>query len=223
MNTFQKPQTVLIDFDGVISKNSVLLLFNCLHGFINRYTPFPREALLEFFKSTVSFPVKSSMELILTSLGIEDKIMELYREVSQMQDYGGTGIKIEENFYSFIDFCKKNSISYRIFSSASKNVKRFSELLERVDNSCICNLKGRSKARYATFSETSQELNIDLKKCLYIDDSPSALMTGKLHGITTVMMLNDIFTLKDYGIFNEFIDYKVNSFKEVEAIIENIM
>ncbi len=223
MKTFQKPQTVLIDFDGVISKNSVLLLFNCLHDFINRCTPFPRKALLEFFKSTVSFPVQSSMELILTSLGIEDKIMELYREVSQMEDYGGTGIKIEEDFYSFTDFCKRNSISCRIFSSAGKNVKRFSGLLERVDNSFICNLKGRSKARYATFSETSQELDIDLKKCLYIDDSPTALRTGKLHGITTVMMLNDIFTLEDYGIFSEFIDYRVNSFKEVETIIGNVI
>jgi beta-phosphoglucomutase-like phosphatase (HAD superfamily) len=214
MNSIQKPEMIFIDFDGVISKNSVLLNIKSAHQFISQYTPIPYEALFSFFKSTTCFSLQHTTSFILSSLGIEDKLSEFYQEQLIKKLYDNTQIKIEDDFYQFLDFCDCNSIRYLVYSSTDKGVKRLSELINRIGNN-ICNLNGQSKANYGTYSNVAKELKIDLKKCMYIDDTPLALLTGKLHGMTTVMMLNDVFTLEDYQIFSLYIDYKINSFTEL--------
>lgn len=219
ISSIQKPEMVFIDFDGVISQNSVLVLFKFIHQFINRYTPVPFEVIQDFLKSTICFHGKQSTELLFSSLGIEDKLPEFFPELGKTEKFEDIQIVIEKEFYSFIDFCNSNSIRYQIFSSASRNVKRFSELIDRIDSTNIYNLNQRPKARAATFLEVAKELEIDLKNSLYVDDAPLALLTGKLHGIKTVMMLNDVFTINDYKRFSSYIDYKINSFTELEAIL----
>jgi len=218
MNPIQKPEMILIDFDGVISKSSILFNIKYFHRFINQYTPFPLKALICFLKSTLCFSMQHTISFFLSSIGLEDKILECYQTI---ESYDNIPVKIEDDFYQFLDFCDRNLIHYLIYSSRDQSVKKFTEITNRIGNNRTYDLNGRSKANYNTFSETAKELAIDLNKCMYIDDMPLALRTGKLHGITTVMMLNDIFTLEDYQIFSNFIDYKINSFTELLSLFQN--
>ncbi|NLW46563.1 MAG: HAD family phosphatase [Firmicutes bacterium] len=220
-NIIKKPELVLIDFDGVISKNSVQLNIESAYKFINQYTPIPYEAILGYVKSTISFSMEHTISFLLSSLGIEDKFLGFKQEQAFTKLYDNNLISIENDFYQFLDFCNQNSIRYLVYSSADKEVKRLSTVIDRIGDDSIFNLKGRSKANYNTYLETAEELGINLKKCVYIDDTPLALRTGKLHGMTTVMMINDDFTIKDYKIFSSYIDYKINSFIELLEIFKN--
>lgn len=217
MNSTQKPEIIFIDFDGVISKNSILTNLNNIHQFINRYTPLPFETLLCLFKWTTCFSIQDTINYLFSSLGIENKIYEFYQKISQVDSYNNIPIKIEDSFYQFLNFCDNNTIRYLLFSAAV-NINQ-TQLANRIGNHNIYNLNDRSKANYYTYLETAKELDIDLKKTMYIDDHPLALLTGKLHGMTTVMMINDVFTIKDYNIYRSYIDHKINSFTELETII----
>jgi beta-phosphoglucomutase-like phosphatase (HAD superfamily) len=97
-----------------------------------------------------------------------------------------------------------------------------SEVIDGFNTDNIYDLKGRSKANDNTFLEVANELNLNLNRCIYIDDNPLALRTGKQHNMTTIMMINDIFTLEDYHIFSSYIDYKINSFTELELIVTKL-
>lgn len=219
----KKPEIIFIDFDGVISRNSVLYNFHTAHQFINQYTPVPFEALFNFFKSTTSFSMQQTLYFLLSSLGIsyiskiqqEQLIMDLYKNNNEL--------KIEPDFFGFLDFCDNNLIRYLIYSSADKSIKGIPELINRIGNNNIYNLNGRSKAASNTYLEAAKELGIDLKKCMYIDDTPLALQIGKLQGMTTVMMLNDVFTLEDYRMFKSYIDYKINTFSQLEELIQKLL
>lgn len=212
----QKPELILIDFDGVISKNSVLLNIKSVYHFINQYTPLPFETILSFIKNTICFSMEQTVDFLFKSLGIEDKISEFYQE--QLKFYNNPQIKIEDDFYDFIDFCEKNSINYLVYSSADKGVKGIPEFINRIKNK-IYSLNGRSKANYHTYLEMVEELKIDLNKCIYIDDTPLALRTGKLLGMMTVMMINEIFTIEDYQVYSSFIDFRIKSFTELKNIL----
>lgn len=221
MNLIQKPEMVFIDFDGVISKNSVLVNMKNAHHFINQYTPIPYEVLFSFLKCTTCFSLQETIDFLISSLGIEDKLSQSHQEQLIMELYTNFGTEIEDDFYQFLDFCDRNSIRYMIYSSAYKGLQGISKLVNRIGKNNIYNLNGHSKANYNTYSEVAKELEVDLEKCIYIDDTPLALRTGKLHGMTTVMMINDVFTLDDYQIFSSYIDYKINSFSELLKTLNN--
>jgi beta-phosphoglucomutase-like phosphatase (HAD superfamily) len=219
VNLKEIPEMIFIDFDGVISKNSVLLNMKNAHQFINQYTAIPFKALFDFLKSTTCFSFQHTISFLLSSLGIEEEISGTDLEKAIADIYSNVEIKIEADFFKFLDFCDRIPIPYMIYSSAAKGIKELSVLSDRVGKNNIYDLSGRSKASYATYSATAEDLKLNLNKCMYIDDTPLALRTGKLHGMTTVMMLNDVFTLVDYQVFSSYVDYAINSFAELEAII----
>lgn len=220
MNSIQEPEMIFIDFDGVISKNSLLDNIKNVHWFINQYTPLPFEFVVSFFKCTMCFSVQHTLNFLFSSLGIEDKLFEIYQEQVIKKFYDNTQIKIEDDFFRFIDFCDHNSFRYLIYSSRDNSIKKLSETINEFNANSIYDLKGRSKANYKTFLEVANELDLNLNKCVYIDDTPLALRTGKINGMTTIMMLNDIFTVEDYQIFSPYIDYKINSFAELSEMFQ---
>jgi FMN phosphatase YigB (HAD superfamily) len=214
-----KQKTILIDFDGVISKNSILYNFRTAYQFINQYTPVPYESVFHFLKSTTAFSMKTTLDFLFTSLGISD-ISELQQEQLLRNLYKNyTTVEIEEHFYHFLDFCDKMSIRYYIFSSADKVLKEIPEFCNRVGIKNIYNLKGRSKADSSTYLSLARDLNINLEKAILIDDTPLALQVGKLNNLTTIMMINDVFTLEDFQTFKSYIDYKINSFSDLGAFL----
>ncbi|HNI96211.1 MAG TPA: hypothetical protein PL169_09105, partial [Leptospiraceae bacterium] len=88
-----------------------------------------------------------------------------------------------------------------------------------IDDSKIANV-GKSKADAGAFSNFIKDMNFF--EWVQLDDSPIALRTGKLSGLTTVMMLNDIFTATDYRPFQQFIDYKTNSLAGFLKILKKL-
>lgn len=217
MAAIPKPEMVLIDFDGTISPNAVSLILQSLHQFINRFTVYPIEELSGFFKRTICFPADRSMHLLFSSLGLEAELPEFYRMVTRLEEYDGTPVAIEPSFFSFLDFCDEQGIAYRVFSSAQSTVKRFSLLQERIGSQHIYDLKGRPKSSSSTFISAAEDVGFALNRCLYVDDSPLALHTAKLNGISTVMMLNEVFSLPEHGTFSSSIDLVIRSFGELTA------
>lgn len=218
-----KKEIILIDFDGVISKNSVLYNFRTAHQFINQFIPVPFESVFHFLKSTTAFSMRDTLSFLFSSLGISD-ISELQQEQLLKNLYKNyTSIEIEEYFYHFLDFCDKKSIRYFIFSSADKVLKEIPEFCNRVGIKNIYNLEGRSKADSNTYLSLAKDLKINLEKAILIDDTPLALQVGKLHGLTTIMMINDVFTLEDFQTFKSYIDYKINTFSDLGEVVNEIL
>ncbi len=218
----KKPDTIFIDFDGVISKNSILYNFKSAYQFINQYISIPYDTVYSLLKSTTAFSMKNTLDFLLASFGITDISRKQQGQLIKNLYKNNIEVKIEDGFFDFIDFCEDNSINYFIFSSAGLSIKGIPELVNRISNNCIYNLNGRSKVNPKTYQEAANELGLDLKKCLFIDDTPLALQIGKIQGMITVMMLNDVFTLEDYQIYSSFIDFKINSFTELGVIFNDV-
>lgn len=219
----QKPGMILVDFDGVVSRNGVKIIFDFFYRFVNRYTPFPQEALMDFFKATISYPTSKTIPLFFTSLGIENRMKQFSEELMQLTEFENRIITIEKDFFHFLDICDTEKIPYRIFSAAANNAKRLTGLFERIKKEYIFNLEERPKSDIKTFIYASEKLGIDPDKCVLIDDSPIALRSAHIAGMTTVMMYNNIFNHKDYIPFRMYINHTIKSFREAEKIIKKLL
>ena len=215
MKNMMNTEMVLIDFDGVISKNAVSLILKKSYEFINRLNPIPYTAYESLFKDVISFPLNETLQLICKSFGLTDHLSELATILKKIEHHNGEALKIEDDFFTFIDFCNDNKIDYLIASSADKSCVRFAKLIDRIGDQNIYDLNGKSKASILTFRDILQEKGIHGEKTIYIEDSPLALKTAKLSNIKTIMMLNEVFTNDDYESFKEYIDQKVTTFTDI--------
>ena len=204
---------IFIDFDGVISKSSVRVTIDFIHHFFNQREPISYNFVESYVKIVSCFPVEDSVNLLFKSLGMERYLKNFYEEFENRDS--DSSIIIEKAFYEFLDFCEKNSIEYRILSLASK--KRL-ELIRNFNPKKILDIK-YSKANSNTYSTILKLFAKNKIEWFQLDDSPLALRSGKKAGLKTIMMLNDVFTIKDYNLNKEFIDYKTFSFNHIKKII----
>jgi hypothetical protein len=211
----KKYRGVLIDFDGVISRSSVDNIIRFVHQYISRHTPIAMEFIHSFIKNVASFPPDLTIPMLLKSLGLENQIRHFYEEFHEF-DNSQKFFSIEPDFAEFIEFCRRNDFQYKIFSLA--NPARLKVIGSELENS-VYSLKGKSKADPRTFRELGLNASIDLKQWIYLDDNPVALRTGKLEGLNTVMMLNNVYTENDFYQFRDFINYRVTSFKEFQNFL----
>jgi transposase InsO family protein len=130
-------------------------------------------------------------------------------------DSDSSRIIIEQTFYEFLDFCDKHSIEYRILSLASKNRL---ELIKGINPKRILGLE-YSKANSKTYTSILKSFSKNKIEWFQLDDSPLALRSGRRAGLKTIMMLNDVFTIKDYQLNKEFIDFKTVSFNHIKKLI----
>ena len=208
---------MLIDFDGVISKTSVQNSIEFIYKFINSLQPISREYIYNYCKVIMSFPLHQSITNLFNSLGLEGCLDDFYQKF-QIFEKDPNSIKIENDFYLFLRFLEEDGIDYRIVSLASK--ERLS-LLRLDSESRIYSLKDRSKADPNTFLHICKDLSIKPNKWIYVDDSPVGLRAAKLSNFKTVMMMNHVFTLKDYRMFKSFIDFKVTSLASLKKKIKD--
>lgn len=211
----QKVKGILIDFDGVIAKNSFEVLADYCITFIkkkrNDVTEIPNAFIKNYLLYTTCFPFEPTMELLFHSLGLSNvELKELRQEIENRNDYNGKKIIIEPDFYSFIDFCNSNEIDCKIVSLASP--KRLSQL--KLGPEYIFPLNNNPKASKNTFNIIINKLHADPKKWFYIDDSPMALHCAKQIRLNTVLMKNRTFKKRDVEPFKSSIDFKINSFSE---------
>lgn len=205
---------IFIDFDGVISKSSVRVTINFLHEYINSIKPISYEFIENYVKSVLCFPVDESVTLLFNSLGIENKLEHFYLKFKKL-DSDRAKIIIEQSFYDFIKFCNEKKIEYRFLSLASVDRLR---LIKDLDMTKILKL-GHSKANPKTYLLALNSLKEYRLRWFQLDDSPLALRAGKLSGLKTIMMINDVFTTDDYKSSREFIDYKITSFSDAKKIL----
>jgi beta-phosphoglucomutase-like phosphatase (HAD superfamily) len=209
-----KKAGILIDFDGVISKNSIQMTCNFIHDFINRFTPIGSEYIENYIKVIASFPVADTVKLLFNALGIGDRLEQFQREFLEF-DSDKNNFIICDDFEEFIEICHKNSIVYKVFSLATPERLRHIDCL---DGDAVLALNNVSKADSATYTNLARDMGLNLKNWYYIDDNPMALRAGKLAGLITAMMTNNMYTEADYQIFKEFIDVRVTSFRELGNI-----
>ena len=208
----QKVNGVLIDFDGVITKNSFEILADYCVSFIKKKRQdafeIPEVFIKNYLQFTTCFPFEPTMQLLFDSLGLKKtELKNLQKEIESIKDYK---ITVEPDFFPFIDFCKKNGIECKIVSLASP--KRLSML--KLGPEYFFPLDNRPKANKNTFSIIVKKLRIDPKKWFYIDDSPMALHSAKQMNLNTVLMKNKIFKKRDVEPFRNSIDNQINSFSE---------
>ncbi len=214
---------LLIDFDGVISKNSVRVMLSIAHRAMNKLTPMPMGALIQALYSTSCQPPVVTSKLTFHSLGLSEKDLEKYfMELISTDEFEGEKIKIEEDFYSFITYCNDNDLKFKIFSTGSVDSSRFADVVKKYGNEIFYDLTDKYKSNPVIYKELLNEFELDPQKVLHIDDSPLALRTSKIVGMQTIMMLNDIFDEKQYDIYHEYIDHKVDTFNELQKYIENL-
>lgn len=210
---------ILIDFDGVISKNIVSIMYRAINSFINNFVPTPLEATKEAMRNSVGLSMKTSFNLLLESFGITESLPDLYQAMINMEEIAGETIKIEPDFIPFINFCKQKKIPFKIFSMADKKQSHVVEILKILGEDKFFNMEGFTKQNIKLYPKIAEQLNINLDRCLMIDDSCVALSTAKKFGVKTIMMENELFTKKDFQTWQPYIDYCVNSFEQIKILL----
>lgn len=216
MAPVKKTEGILIDFDGVIAKEAVDNVINFVYEYINRYTPLEKDYIKTYIKTVACFPTDNSIRFIFSAFGLDEQVSDFFEKFKNF-DKNHNEFKIEEDFTGFIRFCEENNLQYKIFSLAA--FERL-KVVGNISQNNIYSLNNHSKASIHTFKEVENNMKTDLTNWLYLEDNPVALRTGKLAGLTTFMMLNNVFTEDDYNIFNKYIDYTVASFVEAQDIIQ---
>lgn len=220
-------ETIFIDYDGVISKNSMNLITNFMCDFINRFRPIDIDTIISYVKIVNCFSVNESIGLLFTSLGLEKEIDDFRVELDGLKEYKGMCLKIEEDLCDFISFCNESNIKYRIFSLASgekiyntlNSYFNYNQRHGYFDYDNILTCKNASKADPNLYKKIHDETGIDISHCLVIDDNPLTLIAAKQSGAYTSMMTNDIFNNYDYSIYKNYIDFVVSSFTKLKQII----
>jgi beta-phosphoglucomutase-like phosphatase (HAD superfamily) len=205
---------VLIDFDGVIAPETPRLTIEFVHGFINAITPVPAADIHRYVKSVLSFPPGQVIDLLFGAFGLEQHKAAFHAALMKHDQAPGQ-IQIMEDFGPFITLCEEQQIDYRILSLTSET--RFSLLPESVRERVV-GFEGFSKANAGHFERLGREMDVDLTQWAYIDDCPLALRSGKLSGLSTIMMLNSTFGEEDRLAYGEYIDHSVRSFTECHSL-----
>jgi hypothetical protein len=216
----KKIKGILIDFDGVISKNSVTLILDFIHDYINQFIYIPHDVLKNYFKSVICFPTGPAIDLLFSSLGILDKIHDFVKKYHLLTEYKGKSMEIDAGFAGFIDFCKTYNIEYRLLSLAGKSDLRIGKIKSYICDSNIIQLSNRSKADPNTFKDLGEMNHINLREWLYLDDSPMALNSASIAGLNTVVMINKLFTAKDRRLYKESIHHQITGFSDLKRIIK---
>ncbi len=217
----QKAKNIIIDYDGVISKKSVRILFDFTVDYINSITTLPPAIIEAYMKIITAFPLRESVEMFMKAIGLSSNLKDFLTKCSELNIYKGNKVEIDDDFTRFIQYCKDANLQYYILSMADKTTSRMKSLEGIVDGSAILSADNRSKADPAFFNEIVHKISAAPYECLVIDDSPLALRSAKLAGLSTIMMLNELFNDDDYYIFEDFINFKVKTFDDVKSLFHD--
>lgn len=208
---------ILIDFDGVISPNSIPEIVDFLFGYFQKHYPLDREFLLDYVRLVSPFSAQKSIFFLFDSLGLNHLIDDFAEKFSAFEQSGGS-FSLAPDFLPFLDFLDDVHLEFKVFSLAGP------ERLNRYDGRLsdkIYPLTGSSKADTKTFDGLRGALSGDLSRWVYLDDNPLALYLGKTYGLTAVFMKTPVYGEKVYPFFLKNIEFTVNSFKELQVLLKN--
>ncbi len=212
---------IFLDFDGVISSNSVGLMHEWVYQYINKYTPIPikEKTIKEIAKLTTTFPPKSVLELVFQSFGISLDV----KEVQQLMHKGiSEAVVIDPGFSQILKFCSQNDIQVKIVSQRSSIVGAFNQLehVPGLDASMVCSTQGMSKADPACYTQIGSNLKLNLADWILVDDSPYALRAAKIANLKTALMVSPTFNTEDYLEYEDLIDIRLFSLQDLTQIVK---
>ena len=203
----------LVDFDGVIAKNSIEISLSYTHDFINKFTPYHINSLKNYYAAINSFDLKEGLSLLFRALGIEDYLPELTDGLNSLKEYNKQPILLDPGYFDFVAFCKSNDIGCSIFSLANsgkiENLLGFKPDLIKPPSSRF------SKADPVVYSQICESLYLKPREIIVIDDDPLVLRSAKISGMRTILMGNEFFN-NYVPPYQNYIDMMVDSFVEVE-------
>lgn len=213
IKTLQNIKGILVDFDGVISCNSLEITMSFAHDYINEYVPYKFETLESFYRSVNSFDLGKGMELLFNSLGLQDKLNDFFSKLRNLRFYKNLEVEIYDDFLPFLDFCKKENISVKMYSMAEES--RIRNLL----NSKIEIVKLISKTDFRFLKQLHDELKNEKTDWAVIDDDPLALFFASQAGFCTIWRENFLFRPEDQHLYKSFIHFEIKSFTELKSLL----
>ncbi|MFF0159894.1 HAD-IA family hydrolase [Streptomyces sp. NPDC005263] len=220
MDRAASPQTVLLDFDGVLSLNASSLLLLALHEGINRHTELPIEATVTQFKAISTFPQRESLRVLFTGLGIEQHLNAEIDALRSLTSVRGTPLTLGEGVEVFCAQQRARGTRLRVFSTMDRTTARRSLLDGLFRPEDYVALDHSSKADPDTYAALlAAEGVADPAEWLLVDDSPLALRAAKIAGLRTVLMRGAVFSDDDVSAFGSFIDAQVTSFAELGDVL----
>lgn len=210
---------IFIDFDGVISKNSLDITLKFVTNYINKISPLPLGYVKNYYKTVNSFSLFDALYLLFNSLGLTNQLNDMLEKIKNLKEYNNEIISITEDFYHLIDYCNKNDIRYIILTLAPFN--KIQLFLDKIPIKNICCLEKKTKANVNTYEHLKKDLNINLNNWILIDDDPLALTTANICGLKTILMKSTLFDESYIYDFGQFINAKVDSFDNIINYLRN--
>ncbi|MFH9569868.1 HAD family hydrolase [Streptomyces sp. NPDC017230] len=222
MDRDTRAQTVLLDFDGVLSLNASSLLLRALHEGINRHTDFPYGATAAQFKAISTFPQRDSLRVLFAGLGIEQHLAAEIAALRSLTAVGGTRLTLGDGVEEFCAEQRAHGVRLRVFSTMDHATARRGLLDGLFGARDFVALDHASKADPDTYTSLlAAEAETDPRRWLLVDDSPLALRAAKIAGLRTVLMRGDVFTDDDVAPFGSHIDAQVTSFAQLGDVLRS--
>lgn len=212
---------IFLDFDGVISSNSVGLMHKWVYEYVCQKTTIPvgERTVREIAKMTTTFPPKAVLDFMFRAFGIDVDLRELQQLMHK--EISGS-VVIEPLFYKLVHFCSEKNIQLKILSQRSSATSSAFNQLQHVpglNSSMVCSTQGMSKADPACYTQIENTLQIDLSNWLLVDDSPYALRAAKIAGLNTALMVTPTFNMDDYLEYKHLINFRFLSFSDLLQIL----
>jgi hypothetical protein len=209
----RRPELLLLDFDGVISPNSLGLQRDWVVRRLAATGAIGAGVIDDLLRSVAS-SVRARVSLDLVSLiyGVTwspEDLVAMEREVTGAMIIDGA-------FDALVATCRAEGIALKILSMASS---RFLQTLPGVDEQMICPPPGESKADPATFHRLAATLDTPAAATLLVDDTPMVLRAAKLAGFQTALVSGSLFDEHDYAEHRSYIDMRCASLADILELV----
>ena len=188
---------LLLDFDGVISRNSTADIMNATYAFISEFKDINRILFDELFKALVPFPLFESVNFFMSSIGLEDKKELLLSRIKKITHD-------TSEFESLMAEWSKLGFSIKIYSSSRHYSNGSSPFKSQLPNDLFIQTGSHSKIDSNSFRNIATGLDISPENIIYVDDCPMAVCIAKSIGIHAIMLINNVYTIND---FNKTLNY----------------
>ena len=182
---------LLLDFDGVISRNSTADIMNTTYAFISEFKDINRLLFDELFKALVPFPLFESVNFFMSSIGLEDKKELLLSKIK-------TITHDTSEFESLTTEWSKLGYTIKIYSSSRHYGNGSSPFKSQLPNDLFIKTDLHSKIDSNSFRNIATGLDISPENIVYVDDCPMAVCIAKSIGIHAIMLINNVYTMNDF-------------------------
>jgi HAD superfamily hydrolase (TIGR01509 family) len=211
----QPPRLLLLDFDGVISPNSIGLQRDWVARRLAATGAIGAGVIDDLVRSVAtSVRARVSLDLVSLIYGVtwsQEDLAALEREVAG-------AIALDGAFAPLLATCRAQGIAVKILSMASP---RFLQTLPGVDAGMICPPPGESKADPATFHRLAAALDTPAAAALVVDDTPMVLRAAKLAGFGTALVSGALYDEHDYADHRPYIDMRCTSLAAILELVRS--